>query len=139
MAAYRAATENARDLLSLVSVARDIYREDLQSGHVKVLAELIAGSSAFPELGPEIAARIQPWIEFTEQAIDRALGPSPLKGLISPSDLAYAVVAFYLGIEMLSHLDGDRSRADRLFEVAGAGADMFGSLFVGSENEGSTT
>jgi AcrR family transcriptional regulator len=136
MASYRAATEQARDLPALLAVARDIYREDLESGHVKVLAELIAGSSAFPELGPEIIARVQPWIRFTEETIARALGSSPIAALVSPSDLAHAVVAFYLGIELLSHLDGDRARADRLFEVAGAGAAMLAALLGDAERDG---
>jgi len=42
------------------------------------------------------------------------LGDSPLAGLIPASDLAHAVVALYIGLEMLSHLEGDRSGARRL-------------------------
>ncbi len=32
--------------------------------------------------------------------------------------MAYAIVALYLGLEMLTHLDGDRSRALALFAHA---------------------
>jgi AcrR family transcriptional regulator len=136
MAQYRAATAEIDGIDDLFRVAADIYREDLDSGHIKVLAEMIAGSSAFPHLGPEIAARIEPWIHFAEERIEAALAPSPLAGLVSPADLALGVVAFYLGIELLSHLDDDRSRAERLFGMGNLAASMLGALAGPSTPEG---
>ena len=47
-------------------------------------------------------------------------------------DAAHAVVALYLGLEMLSHLDGDREPALRLFDRAGQLATLF---VVGDTNE----
>jgi hypothetical protein len=41
-----------------------------------------------------------------------------LDGLLPPGDVAYAIVALYLGLEMLTHLDGDRARALGLFAHA---------------------
>jgi hypothetical protein len=38
--------------------------------------------------------------------------------VLPPGDAAYAIVALYLGLEMLTHLDGDRSRALGLFAHA---------------------
>jgi hypothetical protein len=38
--------------------------------------------------------------------------------VLPPGDVAYAIVALYLGLEMLTHLDGDRSRALGLFAHA---------------------
>jgi hypothetical protein len=37
---------------------------------------------------------------------------------VTPAEIAHAVVALYLGLELLSHLDGDRTPALRLFERA---------------------
>jgi hypothetical protein len=45
--------------------------------------------------------------------------------LVPVDDAAYAVVALYLGLEMLSHLDGDRAPALRLFELASHLATLF--------------
>src|SRR2546426_7268684 len=42
MESYRSEVERARTLPELVDAAARIYREDLESGHIKVLAELIA-------------------------------------------------------------------------------------------------
>jgi len=67
MTAYREAAAEAVDIPALVAVAGTIYREDLGSGHITVLAELIAGASADPGLGPEIVERITPWIEFARE------------------------------------------------------------------------
>ena len=42
------------------------------------------------------------------------LGP-PLESVLPPGDVAYAIVALYLGLEMLTQLEGDRARALALF------------------------
>ena len=127
MARYREALEGVNDLGRLVELAGRIYREDLDAGHMTVLAEIIAGASAVPEVGPEVVARLEPWIELTSDALARFLDGSPLGALVPRDDVAYAVVALYLGLELLTHLQGDRSRADALFAAAG----QIGAPFLG--------
>jgi len=135
MAAYREAATEAVDISGLISVAGTIYREDLASGHIAVLAELIAGASADPELGPEIVERITPWIDFAREQIERVTGESPLGHLVPAEDAAYAIVAQFLGLEMLTHLDGSTVRAERLFELAASFAGVL-ALGVGSHVSG---
>lgn len=118
MEAYRAAAAEASDVPALVAVAGTIYRDDLAAGHITVIAELIAGASADPELGPEIVSRIAPWIDFAREQIERVTGASPLAQLVPAEDAAYAIVAQFLGLEMLTHLDGSTDRAERLFDLA---------------------
>jgi hypothetical protein len=60
--------------------------------------------------------------------VTTALGSSPLAGVLPAGDVAYAIVALYLGIEMLANLDGDRSRAESLFATARALAAAVGGL-----------
>jgi len=114
---YRAAVEDATGAEELVAAARELHAEDRDSGHITVLCEMIAGSVGNPELGREIVARMEPWLDLVERAIQRSLTGSPLADLFPSRDLAFAVVAFYLGIDLLAQLDGDRARVDRLFEV----------------------
>ena len=64
----------------LVDAATDIFRTDLDAGYITVLVEMIAGSSSTPGLGAEVAARIGPWKEFAQSAIEDSLGDSPLAG-----------------------------------------------------------
>jgi len=115
---YGEAMENVGSPAELVDVAAAIFREDLDAGYVGVLVALIAGASSTPGLGPEVSARLGSWFTFAERAVTGIIGP-PLDSLLPPGDIAYAIVALYLGLEMLTHLDGDRGRALGLFAHAG--------------------
>src|SRR5664280_2619747 len=112
---YGAEVSNVASSSQLVDAAEGIFRNDLDAGYITVLVEMIAGSASTPGLGPEVAARIQPWREFAQSAIETSLGDSPLGGVLPAKDVAHAVVALYLGLEMLSHLDGDSDPALALF------------------------
>jgi hypothetical protein len=95
---------------------------------VTVLVEMIAGASSTPGLGPEVAARIAPWTQFAQAATQAAFGGSALDSVIPPSTVARGVVALYLGLEMLTHLDGDRAPALELFDRAKELASLFQAL-----------
>jgi AcrR family transcriptional regulator len=115
---YGALVAGADSPAALVDVATDIFRTDLDAGYITVLVEMIAGASSTSDLGPEVAARIGPWREFAQSAVEQSLSDSPLKALLPAADVAYAIVALYLGLEMLSHLDGNRQPALNLFAHA---------------------
>src|SRR5664280_2371481 len=66
----------------LVDAAESIFKNDLDAGYITVLVEMITGSSSTPGLGPEVAARIQPWREFAQSTIQSSLGDSPLSGVL---------------------------------------------------------
>lgn len=102
----------------LVGVAARIFSEDLDKGDAAVLVEMIAGASSTPGLGEQIKRRIEPWSRFASEAMARAIEGTAFAAIIDPDELANAVVAFYLGLELLSHLDGDRSTAYELFDAA---------------------
>ncbi|MGO9342016.1 MAG: TetR/AcrR family transcriptional regulator [Acidimicrobiales bacterium] len=102
----------------MVDLAARVFTEDLDTGDAALLVEMIAGSVSTPGLGREVMARVEPWNEFAAAALDRVLGGFSQAGLLSPAEIAHAVVALYLGLELLSHLDGDRTPALRLFERA---------------------
>jgi AcrR family transcriptional regulator len=119
----------------LVDAATDIFRSDLDAGYITVLVEMIAGASSTPGLGAEVAARIGPWREFAQAAVEHSLGDSPLGQVLPSEDVAYAVVALYLGLEMLSHLDGDREPALALFAQAKRLARLFESMAGDSTTE----
>ena len=89
MAAYRGVLEHAESLSDLVESARSIFTEDLDSGHVTVLVEMIAGARSVPGLGEQVAARVAPWREFAETAVRRGLASSPLARLLPAKDVAH--------------------------------------------------
>ena len=114
LSAYRAALADAKTLDEVFATAARLFEEDRESGHVTVVSQMIAGSVARPELAPETLNRMQPWLELCEQTLERVLGTSPLAQALPTRDLAYAIVNFYLGANLLTHLEGDRARADEL-------------------------
>jgi hypothetical protein len=101
---------------------RRIYREDVESGFVRVASEMVAGAVAHPELGPRVVDLMQPWIDLAEESFARVLDGTPLAGAADPRDLASAAVMFYLGANLLTQLVPERADVDRLLEAAERGA-----------------
>jgi AcrR family transcriptional regulator len=112
--AYRTTLADARSIDELLVAATRLYREDRESGHISVVSQMIAGSIVRPALAPEMIVRMQPWIDLTEQVLERVIPSMGLPRSISTRELAYAVVTFYLGANLLTHLDPDRARTDAL-------------------------
>ena len=109
---YREAVDRAGTAEELAEVAATVYAEDRDRGHMTVVSQMVAGSVARPELAREVVARMEPWIELCEDALRKALAGSPVAEAIPLRDLAYAVVTFYLGLNVLTHLDEDRERTE---------------------------
>jgi AcrR family transcriptional regulator len=118
MQEYAPAFERARSAPELMELARTIYANDLERGYITVLGEMVSGGVSDADLGAEVAARIEPWIEMVERKLEQLLGGTPLQALASPRDVAFGLVALYFGVDMLSHLQGDRSRAESLLDLA---------------------
>lgn len=117
MRSYQAAFEQARTVPELAALARKIYDEDLENGYVTVLGEMVAGGVSIPALGREVAARLQPWIDLVERKLRELLAGSPFESMLPARDVAFAIIALYLGIDMLSHLEGETVRAESLLEL----------------------
>ncbi|MDE3134248.1 MAG: TetR/AcrR family transcriptional regulator [Acidobacteriota bacterium] len=117
MRAYRAGLEAATTLPELAALAGEIYREDLENGYVTVLGEMVAGAASNPELGRAVVARIRPWLELVDDKASSLIAGSLFEALVPTGDIAFAIVALYLGVDMLSHLDRDSTRAESLLEL----------------------
>jgi AcrR family transcriptional regulator len=116
MDAYRALLEGATSVTALAESARAIFAEDIDAGYVRVLIEMITGAHAVPGLGDQVAARLRPWRDLAEDAIRRALGRSAAARLLPPAEAGHALVAGFLGLELLASLDGDRAAAMAVFD-----------------------
>jgi hypothetical protein len=124
MQEYGPQLDAAVSVPGLARLARQIYDDDLRRGYVTALGEMVAGGVSDPELGSAVAARIEPWVELVEHKLDQLLGDSALRSLLAPRDLAFGIVAAYFGVDMLSHLQQDRSRAESLLDLATRLADL---------------
>ena len=111
---YRDALSAANGLEEVVRTAAELYREDRKSGHMTVVSQLVSGSLARHELAPQVLASMEPWLEFARGTIERAVAGTPLAGVVPVDEAASAVITFYLGVNLLSNLDGG-GRTDALF------------------------
>jgi AcrR family transcriptional regulator len=122
MSAYRGMLEQARSTAALTQSARAIFIEDLEAGYVRVLVEMITGAQSVPGLGEQVARRLLPWRDLAREAVQRAFGRSAAARLLPPAEAAHALVAGFLGLELLATLDADHAAAlaviDRAQSVA---------------------
>lgn len=116
MTAYRGLLEQASSVTALADSARAIFVEDLDAGYVRVLIEMITGAQTVPGLGDQVAERLRPWRDLAEDAVRRALGRSAVARLLPPAEAGHALVAGFLGLELLASLDGDRAAAIAVFD-----------------------
>lgn len=128
-ARFDAALAQVRSPGELIELATAVFREDVDNGDAAVLAEMVAACSATPGLGPRVKARMTAWTQFAVAAVDRVLAGSPMEDAVPRAEIAHAIVALYLGLELLAHLDGDRAPAvalfDRMRQLAGAADLLF--------------
>jgi len=117
MALHRATVQDVRTLEALVDAAERIYHDDMEGGHITLFTELVAAALAKPELREPLMQRTQPWVDFIEATLDRVLAGSALARLMPPRDLANAAITFYLGANLFTVLDPDRSRIQSVFSM----------------------
>jgi AcrR family transcriptional regulator len=128
LARYREELSGLTSAGELLRRLRSLYAEDLAEGHVAAVQELVAGATSSPRLGPAIVERLRPWLDLTEEVARRFLAGTPLEPVVPAPELGLAVVALYLGLETLTHLDRDGAGADSLFGAAAPAAALFDSL-----------
>jgi AcrR family transcriptional regulator len=123
---YRATMRAATTTAARIDAARRLYREDVESGHATVISELLAASLARPELRAELLTRMRPWIALAQSVLEDVAGDTPLATLIPLSDVASALVALYLGLNLLSRLDPASAQAESLFVLMERVAPLLG-------------
>jgi len=124
---YRKALGDATTVTDVVRASEGLLQDDFDSGHVKVLAELVAASAGDRALRREVLAQIEPWMAFTEEILERVLAPTGLTDLVPSEQVAFAVVALFLGMEMLTGV-GDEDFVGDLFDSAGRVVNSAGAL-----------
>jgi AcrR family transcriptional regulator len=116
MDAYQPLLDSAGSPADLLRTARVILADDVSSGDLKVLVEMIAGAQSVPGLGDQVAERLAPWYAFAEAAVSKATVGLPFRSLLPVRDIAHAVVAGILGLELLASLGGENARTVEIFD-----------------------
>jgi AcrR family transcriptional regulator len=119
MARYLPELDRIGNLRELATVGAELFQEDVKAGTITVISELVSACLTHPDLKPHVVRSMEPWVGLAERLIERLVQGSALETLLPTRDLAWALLAFYMGIEQLYNLDEDSSRAERLFEMFG--------------------
>ena len=130
---YREPLMAVNSLTDLIAVARELSESDRESGEVTVLAQAFAGAGHDPEMGPALYDHISGWNDLIADVIDRTIEHSPLAdhpmaNALPKRDIAVAISALFLGLEMLGDLDPERADTDRMFTSIAAMAQLAESM-----------
>jgi len=109
LARYEVLLGGVTSLPDLVRVAADLHREDVESGTIHVLSQVTAAASSDEVFAAQLGEVIRP--------LRRVLGDSPLGAALPIEELANAVSALFLGIELLGRLVPDGAESERLFSA----------------------
>ncbi|HKD99157.1 MAG TPA: TetR/AcrR family transcriptional regulator [Micromonosporaceae bacterium] len=115
---YRESTLGLPNAVTLVKRLRDLYAEDAGSGHIEAIQELISAARPGTPLAAAVAEHTRRWEAFAEEVIASLLRGSPLARLVKPAVAARTAVAYYLGLQTLTYLDGDATRPEAAFAQA---------------------
>ncbi len=115
---YAQLLDGAADPAGFAAAALQIYREDLEGGHITVFTELAAAALVHPDLAEALADRTNPWVDLLEGAFSRFLKDSPFAEVVASEELASAAVALYMGVNLLTRLDPQGVHATRVFDMA---------------------
>lgn len=126
------AAQSAGELLELM---RRIYRDDVESGFIRIASEMVAGGVANAMLGPRIVALMQPWVDLAEESIARVVKGTPLEALVDPGELAPAAVMFYLGANLFTQLVPERDAVEPLLRAAARGAAIADTLTASTASD----
>ena len=128
---YRERIEGITELGDLVAVAAELHAEDIERGSITMVAQLMAGASSDPEMGQAIVAAFEPWIALVETALRQVFAGSPIEIFLPYGDLAYGISALFLGLELLSKLDPDHDKDERIFSMMNMVSGMLENVVAG--------
>jgi AcrR family transcriptional regulator len=116
VARYREAVGEVTSLSDLVAIARRLHEEDLETGDVTAVTQLMAAATD-PERGGALLDRFDLWIRLVQEALERVGARYPVAAGVPTREAAYSIACMFLGIELLSRLDLERSEAEQVFDM----------------------
>jgi AcrR family transcriptional regulator len=109
LARYATRLAPVANLHALGSAMEELYSEDLRLGQLTAVQEIVGAMAFDPALSGEIGKRMEPWMTFAEQLASRIIAGSPVAGFVDPAVIGSAVVALYMGLEIVARMRGGDS------------------------------
>ena len=101
-------------------LACDYLDEDIASGYVRVLQELIAAGWSNPKIGDAVRTALSQWHELLETLVHEATGKHGNVGPLTPEGLAALIACAFVGAEaliLLGYEDAIHSTREPLRQV----------------------
>ncbi|MFN0092819.1 MAG: TetR/AcrR family transcriptional regulator [Acidimicrobiales bacterium] len=117
LARYDARLAAVASLAELARVGAELHEEDVASGNIMVLAQVLAGATGDPELSAALGEVFGDWEAMLTTALRRAVASSPLRDALPIAALAQLVAALFLGIELVTQLEPNAGRGPQLFDA----------------------
>lgn len=127
---HRDKLEQATSLPDLVRVARELHDEDTLTDNMAVLAQAFAGAAGNDEMGPKLYAALEPWSQMVADTTERVLRDTPAAQVVPHRQIADAISALFLGIELLDDLDPSRGHAPAMFDSLQSLAELLDDLLA---------
>ncbi|MDH3293758.1 MAG: TetR/AcrR family transcriptional regulator [Acidimicrobiia bacterium] len=116
--------EQVTSLSELIEVALELQSGAPDPSDNSAVALLVAGWSPDSEMGPKVLDQLRPWDEAVAAAVHRITAGSSLAGMFPVDELAHAISALFLGLQLLSRLDIDNPSTDKVYKALSQSADM---------------
>lgn len=127
---HRSKLETASSLPDLIRVARELHADDTSTDNMTVLTQALAGASGNDAMGAQLYSHLEPWSEMVAGAIERVLKDSPVAETVPHRQIANAISALFLGIEMLDDLDPEHGHAGAMFDSLQSLAELLDDLLA---------
>ena len=109
---YAERLADTTSLIDLVEIASQLHQEDRVTGSVSVFTQAAAGAQGDPEMGRSLYSQLAQWSGVIEHAISRCVADQPALQALPASQISFAIMALFMGIEILSELDPDAAPVD---------------------------
>ena len=119
LARYRAATAEVDSIAGLIETWQELHDEDVALGHIGAMVALLGATSSDPKLRDDLAGIFASWQGFVEEKVAAAAAGTPLGPFLPTEQAAFVILALFVGVELLTGLDGNEERAAELFRAGG--------------------
>jgi len=102
---YRDRLGAVSSLRELLDLGRALHAEERAEGNLAVLAQMLAGAQADPQLAPATTAGLHLWVAEIESALGRILASIKPARALDTGGLARAIAATFIGLELYGGVD----------------------------------
>jgi AcrR family transcriptional regulator len=128
---YRSTLTDLTTAPEVLACLTELHDDDVASGHLDVMVELVGGITAEPALRAGIESCIHEWLDFVSERIATTMAATPLGPLVPVAEVTDLVFSLVIGLEMRTKIDGDESRFGRIANLAQLMAPMITGLAGG--------